>query len=88
MARYGLNARDVLERGAGARRHHGGQIDDGVGRFDIRVRYRERERSNMAAIGDLRVSNGAGISVPLSEVANITLAARPLRRSAMRKASA
>ncbi len=76
VARYGLNVRD------------GGQtvgtIDDGVGRFDIRVRLAPQDRDNMADIGNLRVSNGAGISVPLSEVASSppSIPGLPARRKA------
>ena len=72
VARYGLNARDVLDVVQALGGDTVGQIDDGVGRFDIRVRFNPSDRNNMATIGDLRVSNGAGIAVPLSEVAKIS----------------
>ena len=72
VARYGLNARNVLDVVQALGGTTVGQIDDGVGRFDIRVRYNPADRDNMADIGNLRVSNGAGIAVPLSEVAKIT----------------
>ena len=79
VARYGLNARDVLDVVQALGGTTVGQIEDGVGRFDIRVRFAPQDRDNMAEIGQLRVSNGMGISVPLSEVANITLGAWPFR---------
>jgi cobalt-zinc-cadmium resistance protein CzcA len=72
VARYGLNARNVLDVVQALGGTTVGQIDDGVGMFDIRVRFAQGDRTNMAAIGDLRVSNGMGISVPLSEVAHIS----------------
>jgi cobalt-zinc-cadmium resistance protein CzcA len=77
VARYGLNARDVLDVVQALGGTTVGQIEDGIGRFDIRVRFAPGERTNMAEIGELRVSNGMGISVPLSEVAKITLAPGP-----------
>jgi cobalt-zinc-cadmium resistance protein CzcA len=72
VARYGLNVRDVLDVVQALGGQTVGTIDDGVGRFDIRVRLAPQDRTNMAAIGNLRVSNGAGIAVPLSEVASIS----------------
>jgi cobalt-zinc-cadmium resistance protein CzcA len=72
VARYGLNARNVLDVVQALGGTTVGQIVDGVGRFDIRVRYNPTDRASMADIGNLRVSNGAGIAVPLSEVAKIT----------------
>jgi heavy metal efflux system protein len=71
VARYGLNARDVLDVVQALGGQTVGTIDDGIGRFDIRVRLAPQDRSTMAEIGNLRVSNGNGISVPLSEVASI-----------------
>ncbi|HTJ91463.1 MAG TPA: CusA/CzcA family heavy metal efflux RND transporter [Acidocella sp.] len=72
VARYGLNARDVLNVAQALGGTTVGQINDGVGMFDIRVRFAPRDRTNMATIGELRVSNGMGISVPLSEVAKVS----------------
>jgi heavy metal efflux system protein len=72
VARYGLNARNVLDVVQALGGATVGQIDDGVGRFDIRVRLAPKDRADMAGIGNLRVSNGAGIDVPLSELAKIS----------------
>ena len=43
----------------------------------IRVRLNDAARSDLARIGALRVSNGAGVSVPLSAVADIRISQGP-----------
>jgi cobalt-zinc-cadmium resistance protein CzcA len=54
-----------------------GTMVDGDGRFDIRVHLQAQDRDSVARIGDLRVSDGAGRSVPLSEVADIRMEPGP-----------
>jgi cobalt-zinc-cadmium resistance protein CzcA len=71
VARYGLNASDVLALVQSLGGQTVGQIVDDSGTFDIRVRLAAQDRSSVQEIGQLRVSNGAGISVPLSEVATV-----------------
>ncbi len=72
VARYGLNARDVLDLVQSLGGQTVGTITDSVGRFDIRVRLAPQDRDTVSAINNLRVSNGAGISVPLNEVATVS----------------
>jgi cobalt-zinc-cadmium resistance protein CzcA len=45
---------------------------DGDERFDIRVRLASADRTSIARIAALRVSNGAGLSVPLDQLATIS----------------
>jgi cobalt-zinc-cadmium resistance protein CzcA len=54
-----------------------GTIVDGDGRFDIRVHLQPSDRDSVARIGDLRVSDGNGRAVPLSQVAEIRMEPGP-----------
>jgi cobalt-zinc-cadmium resistance protein CzcA len=72
IARYGLNVGDVqqtLRIAVGGAR--AGQVFEGVRRFDIYLRLKERARNNADAIGRLIVENGQGQRIPLEELATI-----------------
>jgi cobalt-zinc-cadmium resistance protein CzcA len=48
-----------------------GTMMDGQERYNIRVRLAPQDRDSIARIGSLRLSNGAGLSVPLGDLADI-----------------
>jgi len=79
LARMGLNVADVQDAiGASFGGAKAGQVFEGDRRFDIVVRLPERLRSDVDAIGQLRVplpGRGGDLRgfVPLQEVADITL---------------
>jgi cobalt-zinc-cadmium resistance protein CzcA len=77
IARYGLNASQVLDLVQSLGGRTVGTIVDGDGRFDIRVHLQPHDRDSAARIGDLRVSDGAGRAVPLSEIADIRMEPGP-----------
>ena len=77
VARYGLNASQVLDLVQSLGGRTVGSIVDGDGRFDIRVHLQPNDRDSVARIGDLRVSDGNGRAVPLSEVADIRMEPGP-----------
>ena len=77
VARYGLNASQVLDLVQSLGGRTVGTIADADGRFDVRVRLRKQDRDSVARIGALRVSDGAGHAVPLSEVADIRMEPGP-----------
>jgi cobalt-zinc-cadmium resistance protein CzcA len=77
VAQYGLNASQVLDLVQSLGGRTAGTIVDGDGRFDIRVHLQPDDRDSLARIGDLRVSDGAGRSVPLREVADIRMEPGP-----------
>ncbi|HWX10381.1 MAG TPA: CusA/CzcA family heavy metal efflux RND transporter [Trinickia sp.] len=77
VARYGLNASQVLDLVQSLGGRTVGTISDAEGQFDIRVRMRSDDRDGMARIGALRVSDGTGHAVPLSEVADIRMEPGP-----------
>ncbi|MFI5161678.1 MAG: efflux RND transporter permease subunit [Sphingobacteriales bacterium] len=73
MGQYGVTAADanaVIETAIGGKAAT--QIYEGERKFDLRIRYPEDFRNNIAAIGDLRVPSISGNKVPLREIADIT----------------
>ncbi len=75
IARYGLNAEDVLTI---VKNGIGGEpvttLLDGVKRFDIAVRLEESNKSSLEAIRQLPLSAPGGVIVPLAQVADIDVA--------------
>ncbi|WP_160119974.1 efflux RND transporter permease subunit [Rhodovarius lipocyclicus] len=81
VARYGLNAGrvlDVVEAMGG--RSVGSIVRDGA-RHDIRVRLAPADRSDIERIGELRISDGLGRAIPLSQLAQIRLEDGPAQIS-------
>jgi cobalt-zinc-cadmium resistance protein CzcA len=78
LARYGLNARDVMDLVANG---IGGQavtqVIDGQKRFDVYVRLAKTARQDGRSIGDLLLSNSKGLHVPLSRVASLDYTENP-----------
>jgi heavy metal efflux system protein len=71
IARYGFNASQVLAVVEALGGRAVGTMMDGDERFDIRVRLAPQDRIGIARIRALRVSNGAGRSVPLGQLAEV-----------------
>ncbi len=72
MAQYGVTAADanaVIETAIGGKAAT--QIYEGERKFDLRIRYPDNFRNNIAAIGDLRVPSISGNKVPLREISEI-----------------
>ncbi len=78
LARYGLNVAQVMDLVSTA---IGGeavsQVIEGQRRFDVYVRIAETFRDSPQAIGNLWISNGEGLRVPLSQVADIRIVQGP-----------
>ena len=78
LARYGLNVAQVMKIVSSA---VGGEsvteIIDGQKRFAVYLRVAERHRNSPEAIGNLLVSGGDGLRVPLSQVADIEIVHGP-----------
>ncbi|HEY2010164.1 MAG TPA: CusA/CzcA family heavy metal efflux RND transporter [Rhizomicrobium sp.] len=83
IARYGLNASDVLDLVEALGGRSVGTIVEGSGRFDIRVRLAPQGRDTLERIRNLRVastSGGTGATtgaVPLSQVAEVGMEVGP-----------
>jgi cobalt-zinc-cadmium resistance protein CzcA len=72
MARYGLNISDINRTvNAGFAGQVSGQVYEGEKRFDIVVRMAGKARSSLADIQNLPIATGAGVQIPLSQVAQI-----------------
>ena len=78
LARYGFNVANVMEVVSTA---IGGepvtQVIEGQRRFDVYLRMAEEYRNSPGAIGDLWISNGDKLKVPLSQVADIRIVEGP-----------
>jgi cobalt-zinc-cadmium resistance protein CzcA len=77
IARYGMNASQVLDEVEALGGRTVGTMVEGTARFDIRVRLSPQDRSDVAHISRLRISDGTGRSVPLSQVADIRMEEGP-----------
>ncbi len=72
LARYGLNADDVLQLvRSGIGQEPVSTLIDGVRRFDIVVRLEDAAKADPAAIASIPLRTPAGAMVPLSEVAKV-----------------
>jgi len=78
LARYGVSmetVQDAASTATGGRQ--AGELFEGDRRFDVIVRLPEAIRTDLASLGNLPVALPAGGFVPLSELAEISLAAGP-----------
>jgi len=71
IARHGFNATQVLDLVEALGGRTVGTMKDGDERYNIRVRLAPQDRDSIDHIRALRVSNGAGVSVPLGDLADI-----------------
>jgi cobalt-zinc-cadmium resistance protein CzcA len=81
IARYGINASQVLDtiRAMGGRPV--GEVLEGQRRFLMQVRFTEDHRSNVEAIGNIKVADSRGRMIPLSQLADIVLEEGPAQIS-------
>jgi heavy metal efflux system protein len=77
IARYGMNASQVLDEVEALGGRTVGTMVEGAARFDIRVRLSPQDRRDFAHISGLRISDSTGRSVPLSQVADIRMEEGP-----------
>lgn len=90
LARYGVSMSDVQDAVATATGgRQAGEMFDGDRRFAVVVRLPEALRTDLTVLGSLPVALPGGGSVPLAEVADISLATGPnqiSRENGMRRA--
>ncbi|NJM51356.1 MAG: CusA/CzcA family heavy metal efflux RND transporter [Sphingomonadales bacterium] len=78
LARYGVNMTDVQDAVSTATGGtQAGELFEGDQRFPVVVRLPEELRTDLAAIGNLPIALANGGSVPLAEIADISLAPGP-----------
>ena len=81
IARYGINASQVLDaiRTMGGRPV--GEVLEGQRRFLMQVRFTSDHRSDVESIGNIKVADPRGRMIPLSQLAEITLEDGPAQIS-------
>lgn len=81
IARYGVNARDVLDAVAAVGGKVVGQVYEGQRRFPVQVRLGPEWRSDLEKIRQIKVSGVNGRPVPLEQVAELKLEDGPAQIS-------
>jgi len=81
IARYGINAREVLDSVEAIGGKPVGQVLEGQKRFFLQVRFAPSNRDSLAKIGDLKVADPRGRLIPLSQLARIVTWVGPARIS-------
>lgn len=77
LARYGIDARKVMDVVASIGGHEVGQIFEGRARFPVMVRIPESWRTDVARIEQLPVSIAGGKPVPLGDLADVKIEETP-----------
>jgi len=71
IARYGINARQVLDAVEVVGGRTIGQVLEGQRRFSLQVRFEPSDRDSLDKIGDIKVADPMGRLIPLSQLADI-----------------
>jgi cobalt-zinc-cadmium resistance protein CzcA len=71
IARYGVNAEDVMNAVAAVAGHPVGEVFEGQRRFTLQVRLAAETRQDIAAIRNIPIRTPAGTTVPLGELAEL-----------------
>lgn len=81
IARYGINASQVLDavRTMGGRPV--GEVLEGQRRFLMQVRFAGDHRANVEAIGNIKIADPQGRMIPLSQLADVVLEEGPAQIS-------
>jgi cobalt-zinc-cadmium resistance protein CzcA len=77
IARYGINASQVLDVVQTMGGRGVGEVLEGQRRFDIQVRFTPEARNNLERIRNLKVSDPNGRMIPLSQLADIAIEEGP-----------
>ncbi|MFQ5738740.1 MAG: efflux RND transporter permease subunit [Acidobacteriota bacterium] len=81
IARYGINARDVLDTVEAIGGRVAGQVLEGQKRFFLQVRFESSDRDQLDKIGELKVADPRGRLIPISQLARIEAAQGPAQIS-------
>ena len=77
IARYGINAAQVLDVVEAMGGRTVGEVLEGQRRFDIQVRFTPESRSDVERIRSLKVADPQGRMIPLSQLADIVIEEGP-----------
>jgi heavy metal efflux system protein len=78
VARYGINASDVLDAVETIGGHVVGQVVEGQARYPLQVRFDKEDRSNRERIEDIKVAAPGGMQIPLAQLATFNSAEGPV----------
>ncbi len=81
LARYGLNARTVLDAVAAIGGREVGQVFEGQRRFPLMVRFPEAVRENLDRLRRVTVADPHGRHIPLEQLAELTMEDGPAQIS-------
>jgi cobalt-zinc-cadmium resistance protein CzcA len=81
IARYGINASDVLDAVATMGGRRVGEVFEGQRRFALQVRYREDARSSIEAIRQIPIAAPGGALIPLGQLAKLSVEEGPAQIS-------
>jgi cobalt-zinc-cadmium resistance protein CzcA len=81
IARYGINARAILDAVGTVGGTVTGQVFEGQRRFPLQVRLNPEWRENVEKISELKVENPQGSQIPLSQLAKIFVEEGPVEIS-------
>ena len=81
IARYGINASDVLDAVAAMGGRRVGEVFEGQRRFALQVRYRQDARSSLESIRQIPVAAPSGALIPLGQLADLSIEEGPAQIS-------
>jgi cobalt-zinc-cadmium resistance protein CzcA len=81
VARYGINASQVLDVVQALGGKEVGQVLEGQRRFAIQVRFRPEDRANVDRIKSIKVADPEGRLIPLNQLASISVEEGPAQIS-------
>jgi len=81
LARYGINTRDVLDAIAAVGGVPIGQVFEGQRRFPLQVRLKPEWRQNAEKLSQLKIDDGRGRQIPISQLADIVIQDGPVEIS-------
>ncbi len=71
IARYGINAADVLDAVSALGGKVVGQVVEGQRRFDIQVRFASKYRNSHETIRNLKIADPTGRMIPIEDLADV-----------------
>ena len=81
VARYGVNASQVLDVVEALGGKTVGQVLEGQRRFDMQIRFEKHDRQDVDRIRDIKVADAQGRLIPLSQLASIVVEQGPAQIS-------
>jgi len=78
VARYGINASDVLDAIKTIGGYVVGQVVEGQARYPLQVRFEETARSSLDSLYDIKVASPDGALIPLAQLARINVTEGPV----------